>query len=325
LRAVPGDAFSLFALPVPDGADTLARLLRLADAYIVETGAEMPLPSKGVAELEKGLNLRLGRDILAKIHSAAAAVHLVNEKEFSVYPVIILEAVSDVAAKDLEKLVPRLRAAGGKRSVPRQHTIDGQCVRSLTDKPADASLMGLPPHYGRRGKFLVLGWHRGRVASTLDELTKKKDLLNLQNGLASVDAEGPVSALGLFSCRQLLAHLAHIGSTAPNQSDGHRRELGYLREMGTPMAKMPPTLFTIKRLADGMRIEFRQSELPVASATVIDVALTWMVDTEAAPSLMNFLFARQGPAPAGAVPAPAAPPLPAAGPAQVPPPPVICP
>src|SRR5262249_24225066 len=149
-------------------------------------------------------------DILAKIHSVAVAVHLVDEKELSVYPVIILEAVSDVAAKDLETLVPRLHTAGGKRGEPRQHTISGQRVRSLTDKPADASLTGLPPHYGRRGKNLVLGWHRGRVASTLCEVTRKKDLLNLQHGSASVDAEGPVSALGLFSCRQLLAHLTHI-------------------------------------------------------------------------------------------------------------------
>src|SRR5262249_6154474 len=46
LRAVPGDAFSLFALPLPDGSDMLARLLKLADAYIADSGEEIPLPGK---------------------------------------------------------------------------------------------------------------------------------------------------------------------------------------------------------------------------------------------------------------------------------------
>jgi hypothetical protein len=318
LRAVPSDAFSLFAVPLPEGAATLASFLRLADAYVADSGEGTPLLTKSLAELEKRLRLNLGRDVLAKIRSASVAVHLVEEKEPSVYPVIILEAVSDIGAADLEALVPRLYAAGGKHREPHQHMIAGQRVRSMTDKAADASLTGPPPHYGRRGKILVLGWHRGGVAATLAGSSRQKDLLCLQTGAPAVDAEGPVGVLGLFSCRQLLAHLAHIGSTAANQGAGHRRHLRYLREISTPMAAMRPTIFSMKRLADGMRIEFRQSELPVASATVVDMALTWMLDNEAAPSWMNFLFAQQvqvPPANAAPVPPPPAAPAPAPAPA----------
>ncbi len=314
LRAVPDDAFGLFALPLPDGAASMTRLLKLADTYVATNSEEIALPSKSLAELEKSLKLNLGRNILAKIRSAAVAVQLVEEKETSVYPVLVLETVSDIAAADLENLMPRLYSSDGKHREPHLHTMEGQHVRSLSDKSADASMTGLPPHYGRCGKILVLGWHRGRVAATLANASHKKDLLNLPAGLRTVDAEGTVGALGLFSCRQLLAHLAHIGSTAPNQSAGHRRQLRYLREMSTPMAAMPPTLFSIKRSADGVRMELRQSQLPVASATVVDMALTWTHDTEAAPSWMDF-FARRWQAPPIAPPPPAAPPAAAPAPA----------
>lgn len=301
LRAVPGDAFCLMTVPLADGASLLSRLMKLADAYAQESGEDSSLPSKALAELEKMLKLRLGRDVLGKIRSAAIAFHLVQDKETSVYPVIVLEAVSDNAAQDLMAIWPRLHAGGGKLIEPTKHTIDGQRIHSLADKPVDAGITGLPPHYGREGNLIILGWHRGRVAAILRESSRKKDLLNLPLGLAIVEAEGAISALGLFSCRQLFAHLAHVGSTAADQDMGQRRVLAYLRELSSPMAMMPPTLFSIKRLRDGMRMEFRQSNLPGASATVVDIALTWMLDAEAAPSTwLNLLF---GPPQPGFLPA----------------------
>ena len=172
--------------------------------------------------------------------------------------------------------------------------------------------------YGQRGKLLVLGWHRGRVAATRRDSTCQKDLLNLPRGLTAVDAEGPISALGLFSCRQLLSHYTHIGSQADDQKPGHLRLLRYLREMGTPMATMPPTLFVVKRLADGMRVEFRQSELPNVSATVVDIALTWMLDEEAGGFFMQRWQGGMN-LPPGPAPAPAVMPAPAAAPGVPPP------
>lgn len=316
LRAVPGDAFSLFTVTLTDGPATLARLLKLADVYAAESGEAAPLPSKELAELEKQLNLRLGRDVLAKVVSATVAFHLVEEKEPCVYPVLVLEAASENAAQDLIALWPRLFAAGGKRIEPQQHTIEGQRVRSLTDKPADPNGPALPPHYGCRGKIVVLGWRRDCIATTLRDSSQKKDLLNLPRGLSTVDTEGPLNAIGLFSCRQLLTHLTHFGSIAPNQAPSHRRELRYMRELSTPMAAMPPTMFCIKRLSDGVRVEFRQSDLPTASATVVDILLTCMMDAEAASfDWLDRLFGQR------AAPAAAPPPAPpAAPPAQVPPP-----
>ena len=286
LRAVPGDAFALFAVPLPDGAATLARAMKLADAYVVEAGEESPLPSKTLAEWEKSLKLHLSRDVLGKIRSMAVAVHLAEEKGASVYPILVVEANSETAAKDLVAVLPRLYGSIGKKMEPRVHTIDGRRVFSLTDAAADAKLQGPPAHYGRRGKIVVLGWHCGRVAAALRHMNDKKDLLNLPRGSATVDAEGPVVALGLFSCRQLLNHLTHIGSETADQDAGHRRILGYLREMSTPMATMPPTVFSVKRLPDGLQVEFHQSELHAVTATVVDVLMTWMFDEEALKSVL---------------------------------------
>jgi hypothetical protein len=325
LRVVPGDAFCLFAVPLPDGPAVLARLLKLADVYAAAGDDRTPPPSRMLHELEKSLKLHLSRDVLAKIQSAGVAVHLIGEpeKEGGLYPVFLFEAVSDDAAKDLETMLPRLYGVGGKPADPKQHILEGQVVRSFTDEAADPDKKGPPAHYGRRGKLLVLGWHRGRVAATLRDSIHKKDLLNLPRGLATVDAEGPVSALGLFSCRQWLSHIARIDSQAKNQDAAHLRMLRYLREMSAPMATMPPTLFAVKRLSDGMRVEFRQSELPAASATVVDIALTWLFDTEA---LGGLLFNQRwvggmqlppAPPPVGVVPA--AMPAPAAAPVVPPP------
>ncbi len=312
LRAVPADAFALFAVPLPDGPVTLARVLKLADALAAEADEKTPPPSKALGELEKSLQLRLGRDVLAKIQSAAVAVHLVGrpDKEAGVYPVLVIEAVHEDAARDLESVLPRLYGMGAKVAEPHRHTIAGQIVHSFTAETADPDLQGLPAHYGRRGKIIVLGWHRGRVAATLRDSARPKDLLNLPRGLAAVHAEGPVSALGLLSCRQLLAHVTRIGSDSDEQTAGHLRALRYLREMGTPMATMPPTMFAVKRLSDGVRVEFRQRELPAASATVVDIALTWMLDEDAAEAVGRWQMRRDAPAGVGAdivAPAPAVP------------------
>lgn len=304
LQAVPGDTFALFAVPLPDDAAMLARAMKLADVYVAETDEESPLPSKALAEWEKRLKLRLSRDVLGKIRSMAVAVHWVEENGANVYPILVVEAKNESAAKDLVAVLPRLYGSIGAKKEPRIHTLDGQRVFSLTDEAANANLEGPPAHYGRRGKIVVLGWHRGRIAATLHRMNDKKDLLSLPLASATVDAEGPVVALGLFSCRQLLAHLTRIGSETGNQDAGSRRLLSYLREMSAPMTTMPPTVFGIKRLPDGLRVEFRQSELPTATATVVDMLLTWMLDEEAAKDgWFHFGFVR-----------PQAPAVPAAGP-----------
>ena len=282
-------------------------------------GEETAKPSQILAELEKKLKLRLGREVLAKIRTAAVAFQLVNEKEIRVNPVLVVEAVSESAAKDLEMIVPKLFADDGKVIEPHRSTIQGQHIRSLTDKPSNGDFSGPPPHYGRRGKIVVLGWRRDSVAATLVGSTHKKDLLNLPRGQSAVEAEGLVAALGLLSCRQLLAHLTQIGSTAPSKKPHIAVSCAIFREMTAPMAAMPPTLFCVKRLTDGLRIEFRQSELPVASATVVDIALTWLLDTEAL-SASGWIASWPGQRWAGgmALPAPAAPQLPPPAPAPAP-------
>jgi hypothetical protein len=321
LRAVPGDAFALFAVPLSEGPALLARLVKLADAYAAAGAGGTPPPSKSLRELEKSLKLHLDRDVLAKINSAGVAVQFVQfvDKSVGTYPLIVLEATNEEAAKDLESLPARLFGGGAKAGEPKRQTLEGQIVHSLAEAVAFPKIEGPPCHYGRRGKVVMLGWHRNTVAAALRDSDRKKDLLNLPRGLATVNAEGPVSVLGAFSCRQLLSHLTQIGSQADNQGASELRALRYMREMSAPMATMPPTVFVVKRLADGLRIEFHQSDLPGASATVIDMALSWLLDEEALGGLFNQRWqAPVAPAPPAVAP-PALMPAPAAAPAAPPP------
>jgi len=123
LQAVPSDAFCLFALPLPHGPAALTRLLKLADAFSALQDDQMRRPSKILRELETRMRLHLGRDVLAKINSAAVAVHLVGQpaKEAGIYPLFVIEAINEDAARDLEFAWPRLHTMSGKATEPRRH------------------------------------------------------------------------------------------------------------------------------------------------------------------------------------------------------------
>jgi hypothetical protein len=306
VRVIPGDAFSLFTLQLTDGEKSLYRLLRFLDAVSIDPEEKESTPSKVLRDLENQMKLRLGRDVLAKVKAAAVAFHLVmdEKKGLGLYPVLVVETGQEAAARGLADLLPRLFALGGKPDEPQPHQIDGQLILSLKEETVDPDLNGLPPHYGWRGKFLVLGWHRAAVAATLRAGARTKDLLNLPRGLPAVEAEGPVSALGLFSCRQLLTHWTRMGSEACEQNEGHVQALHYLRELSTPMAAMPPTMLVLKRLPEGVCCEFRQRELPVASATVIDILLTWLLDEEAGRALFSEGWWRTEAASSASLPSP---------------------
>ncbi len=292
LRAVPQDAFAVCAVPLADGAKTLERLVRLADAYVAEDGEDALSPSKQLAELEKRLKRNLGREVLAKIGAMAFALQLRVEKNATVWPIALVEAKSESAAKDLVAMLPSLYSLGGKSASPREINLAGQPLFSLAGEGKAPSLEGPPPHYGRRGKIVVVGWHPLLVANTLRHIESKKDLLNLRRGREAVETVGEWSALGMFSCHQMLHRFVRIASEQGEQNEGHLRALRYLRELAAPMAEMPPTLFSIKRLDDGLRIEFLQKELAIASATVIDIGLSWAMDNEA--QLANGEFLRLG-------------------------------
>ncbi len=281
LQALPQDAFAGCSVPLADGAKTLARLVELADAYVAEGGENALSPSKQLAELEKRLKRILGREVLGKIGAMAFALQLPVEKNATVWPIALVEAKSESAAEDLVAMLPSLYSLGGKNVAPRKIDIAGQPIFSLAGEGKAPALEGPPPHYGRRGKIVVLGWHPVSVANTLRQMTSKKDLLNLRRGREAVEAVGELSALGMFSCHQMLHRLVCIASEQSEQNEGHLRALRYLRELSVPMAGMPPTMFSIKRLDDGLRIEFLQKELPSASATVIDIGLSWILDNEA--------------------------------------------
>jgi hypothetical protein len=191
-------------------------------------------------------------------------------------PVVLIEAADADAARRLEALVPRLFGLVLGEVEVKGYKIDGQSVRSV-DESEDSST-GLPPHYGRHGKVLVLGWNRRYVAATLKAAGRKKDLLGLPRALAAVHREGAVSALGLLACRAFLEDVRTLKAEKEEPTEEDRRECNYLRELAAPMATMPPTLFVLKRRPDGALFEMRQTELRTASATVFDILLPWLAE-----------------------------------------------
>jgi hypothetical protein len=268
LRAAPADAFVLLGLPMSDASAALKRAIRLAGSVTDE------VPQSFLCRAAMQLKLRLLEDMASKVKGVALAAGL--EASGDPRPVLLVEAVDAEAVRHLMVRLPHLFDLDLEDARPVLHKIDSQTVHSLTED--ENSSGSLPPHFGRHGKVLVLGWNRRYVAATLKNAGRKKKVLGLSRTLSTVRGEGPVSVLGLLSCRQYLEDIVKLGSEKEDLSDRDVQERNYLRELSAPMAAMPPTLFVVKRQPNGASFEVRQGELRTASVTVIDIALAWLAE-----------------------------------------------
>jgi hypothetical protein len=137
----------------------------------------------------------------------------------------------------------------------------------------------MPNYYARRGRALVLGWDPESVALSLEGRgLQGADLKDHPRALAAPRREGRVSSIGLLSGRQWLAQTVRLLAEREECPAEVTRTMNYLREMSTPMATMPPTVFSLKRQPSGARLEVRQTDLRAASTTVIDILLTWLTE-----------------------------------------------
>jgi hypothetical protein len=279
LGAVPADAFFVAALPLADGRDRWRKVLALEDAWHTAGAEAGPPPSKALEQLEGKMKVRLGKDVFGRLRGLALTCRMADAEGVpdNVQWLLVLEAVDADTASDLETLLPALLALGDKPRRPTPVKVAGRTVQSVNGQQ-ESTPAGLPAYWGRRGPALVLGWDRRAVAAALGERSPWADLRDHPRALGALAGEGPVCAGMLFSGRQWLSALAHGLAHKPNQTDQDLRRLAFLRELSAPMAVMPPTLATLKRLPDGLRLEARQTELRIAAGTFIDILCAWLID-----------------------------------------------
>ncbi len=281
LRGLPRDSWFLMALPVGDGAGTWQKVVRLAGALHALAPGDDPSPEKLLRDFEKQRKLRLDRDVFGRLRGLAWGFRVgpyEREDRPEVSPgVLVIEAKDADDARALEDLLPRLLAREDKPAEPQAVRVLGQTVQSLVGEE-EKTAETLPAFYGRRGRLLLLGWHRQDVAGGLRDAGEPVELRDHPRALTALRAAGPASAAALFSGRQALASIASQFSKKEKQTDKDLRNIQYLREVSTPMAAMPPTVFVLRRRPDGLRFEMTQPELRTAAVTLIDVAVAAILD-----------------------------------------------
>jgi hypothetical protein len=283
LRGLPRDSYLMLALPLGDGEKAWDRVLHLGDLCSTAMGERITL-SRAMEVMEIHMRLRIGREVAARVRAVGYALRFGPGKaedtsaEEHIGPgVLIVEAVDEAAAGQLHVLLPRLLVGDRKPPASRAVRIAGQTVHSLCGE--DETTVGpMPAFWGRRDRLLILGWRRRDVAAALADWRKPLELSDHPGALAALRDAGAVRAAALFSGRQTLATMARIMSGLPEQTPKQIRSIQYMREMGAPMALMPPTLLTLRSSPDRFCAELTQPEMRTASQTVIDVGLAWLLD-----------------------------------------------
>src|SRR5262249_35817670 len=108
LYYVPKDNVTSLTVALPDAAKLWQKFLALADDVGKANG--LTAPSKTLAQMEKGIGVNLGKDVLARIKGVTIAQPAGGPlaKDRARLPMLVLEATDDEAAKELEKILPNV-------------------------------------------------------------------------------------------------------------------------------------------------------------------------------------------------------------------------
>src|SRR5262249_62247315 len=166
-----------------DGERRWKRLVELAD-NLFKGGGDRDLPSRAVAEFERGLGLSIGKDCCGKVRGVGVAMAsaddlmkgLVKPRGHEVGPpmVLLVDAVDEQAATSLAKdIVPKLfpPMSRGREVADAERTVAGHKLRVLETKNRGYSLS-----YGRERTTLVLGHDETLVAAALTHGQKRQGL-----------------------------------------------------------------------------------------------------------------------------------------------------
>lgn len=245
LDYAPRDAIFAAALSNVDGEKRFRNARKALADLDREQGFLVKL-NEALEQLEQKAELDLTKDVIGKIAGLGVAmgdplkvpVRRVEEKgpgfhRVSVSPevplVIIVQAVDEEAAKELEKIVPRVFGMfSGRPEEPTQKKLSGQTIHQLKFGRSDSA------SYGRNGSVLVLGPRANPVAHALAAGSKKQGLLSqprlearakeLDDAVALVLVR-PVGAVMGLLMRSSGMEMRSVEPAAPKKAPEIKREI----------------------------------------------------------------------------------------------------
>lgn len=173
LAYVPTNSMIAGVINLEDGTARMEAFLKAMDAIHAREG--IVKPTSILESLEEALKMKLGKDIVAQLTSAAFLVDMSDDKAT---PMLIARAKDAATATTLiEKTIPAmLKAANDGREAPSStDKIGGQSVTSWAmrfgpDMPAVC--------VGRNKGVIVIGSNKARVAESLSAAEKKAGMLS---------------------------------------------------------------------------------------------------------------------------------------------------
>ncbi len=268
LQAAPKDAALALTVNLGD-PKFLERLLALLDGMARAYGVEAEeVPSKKLGELEEKLNLKLGKDVLAKISGVSLILAPRGQKGLGpLRAVLAVQATDAEAARFLEE-----------KALPR-----------LVELPTR-----MPPLLGRRGNLVVLGLDQSLdkdgVAAALLAAGKKDGLLAQEKVAAALkDVDKPVvlgvGALGTLVLKgvQEMGLIRERRFEVPPPVPGQEKPAKPKEDAPPAMpdkvveayrkaiTDLPPLVLTVQRKPEQLLLTVRQPALRPAAPRIIDL------------------------------------------------------
>jgi hypothetical protein len=251
------DSLLFAAVANDDGEKRWQRLLDFVDG-LFKGGGDRDLPSRAVAEFERGLGLSIGKDVLGKIRGVGVAMASVDHlmkglakprfADIGPPMVLLVDAVDETSATRLaQDIVPKLFAAmsHGREVADAERTVAGHKLRVLEIKNRGYSLS-----YGREGTTLVLGPDESLVAMALTQGQKKQGLRGDATTVKRLRAAGDPFAVCVMrpatTAAGAFAYL--ISSFGPGQAKVHvPKEAHQLFDL---IKTEKPVVLTLTRTSD---------------------------------------------------------------------------
>jgi hypothetical protein len=291
LHFVPKDAGLAFAASLSDGEKRWAKYAAIVDALDKADGKRGPTAAKQIAELEKALNLRLGKDVFAKITEAIIVADPLTLATNGKPRLVVLTATDEESAKAFEDdIMPKIAGLiPPGQAKPTQETIQGLRINSL---PFDVLGQGTRLHYGRHGKTLVFGLNGPDTAGALAGGAKKAGLLGEAKTAAALKETGEASVVGVMTLSSVLplilpkprdpfrAAAVPVGAPPPPPKpptiDPFKAKL--TKELTKLTESLPPATLSMERKPDQITLVLRQHRLKSVFAKVVNQVVESSLD-----------------------------------------------
>jgi hypothetical protein len=172
LHFLPRDATALLAVSNADGEQRFGNLVNLANEIHQATRGGGPMPSEELERLEQAIRIKIGKDIMGRIHSVAIAMRAPTGISDLVPPpvVAVVQGTNEAAAKSLlEETIPHFYSL----------VMNAPGLKADTQEVQGQTVYGLPfVNYGRQGATLVIATKPELVAEALNNGVKKQGLLS---------------------------------------------------------------------------------------------------------------------------------------------------